>query len=475
MKKIFYTLGLALLMVGCSDEDFTNWKAPQSVPANAEEAAKTVKVTVTPGEAVDFATVTADSVQLFTPAVSSDMAIAEQTIVMDVYNADSTEQVRLSLDNDGKVATADLRSAVEKLFGRRPVQREVNATIIVNTLLANNMSIVNQAPYTFMATPVAPVIAEHYYYVGAANGWSDSDKTYELSNGGGDVYDNPVFTGIVPAPYNADGTRADNWFKIAPENAYTSGDFWKYLVGVENNGDQSLTGGLVVGDGTFEAGAFCQPGSDGAKFYKISINMLDQRYEIVPMAFDEFCFLPGNGNGWSPEAAPALRSPNYDGVYEGFAYLDGDFKFTKYRDWSAEWNFNDFTTYSDGFTQGGGTNINCATTGYYKVKADVPNQTFEATLTTWSVIGGVLADDWTVDGDMTFDPADESWTVTADFKAGEYKFRANKDWGINMGGTLDNLSQDGSNLRLDADGNYTIKLYLSRKTSSNCYATVTKN
>ena len=61
-------MGLVLLMASCSD-NYTDWANPQS---NAQEDAKTVNLTVNPASAIDFATLTADSVQLFVPTVKAE-------------------------------------------------------------------------------------------------------------------------------------------------------------------------------------------------------------------------------------------------------------------------------------------------------------------------------------------------------------------------------------------------------------------
>ena len=52
------------------------------------------------------------------------------------------------------------------------------------------------------------------------------------------------------------------------------------------------------------------------------------------------------------------------------------------------------------------------------------------------------------------------WEVTTDAVSGEYKFRANHDWGINWGGTESDLTQDGANLNIEA-GTYKFQLYLT--------------
>ncbi len=51
------------------------------------------------------------------------------------------------------------------------------------------------------------------------------------------------------------------------------------------------------------------------------------------------------------------------------------------------------------------------------------------------------------------------WEITADFHAGEFKFRANQDWALNYGSNANDgtLQAGGSNIPLATAGNYTIR------------------
>ena len=188
--------------------------------------------------------------------------------------------------------------------------------------------------------------------------------------------------------------------------------------------------------------------------------------------YGEFVYVVGNP-AWSPETAASLRSPNFDGVYTGFSYVDGDFKFTKERNWDAEYNFADFTTLSEGIAQGEGTNINIAATGYYYLAADLATGSLTATLIqSFGVIGDFNS--WAADAPMTYDAANDCWTATVAMTAGGFKFRANGAWDIDLGGTPDDLSAGGANLTIEEAGTYTITLYASRTTSNNIYCTVEK-
>lgn len=194
--------------------------------------------------------------------------------------------------------------------------------------------------------------------------------------------------------------------------------------------------------------------------------------------FTEFIYLPGNHQGWNTSNAPALRSLNFDGLYTGFSYLDGDFKFNKSRDasWAdGEYNYNDFSTYSPEITLGEGTNFNVATPAFYYIAANVATGELTVTATNWGIIGDATVGGWNTDTPLVYNATDATWTVTTDLIAGKFKFRANNDWAINLGGDINNLTQNGSDIVVEEAGNYTITVYMTRSTSDNIYCSLTKN
>ncbi len=129
------------------------------------------------------------------------------------------------------------------------------------------------------------------------------------------------------------------------------------------------------------------------------------------------------------------------------------------------WDLNYGDTGKDGVLDAGGDNIPVATAGTYTIMMNLssPNN-YKYTVTQWSITGDA-AGGWGNDIDMVPN-ADNTWTVTATLSKGEFKFRANHDWTINLGGTPSNLSWGGSNIKIDAAGTYTIKLNLVNGTYS---------
>jgi len=195
----------------------------------------------------------------------------------------------------------------------------------------------------------------------------------------------------------------------------------------------------------------------------------------IPIIYNKL-YVPGNyefasGYGtsdWAQPNAAFLASPKGDQYYEGFVYFangNNEFKFSAGLDWNGT-NYGDNTGTSGILnTAGSAGNIKLATAGYYFITARTTDLAYSTTLTTWSIIGAITAPgyNWSNDVDMVYTPATKVWKATANFKAGEFKFRANHLWAIAYG--IDpvggRVNVNGGNLSLPADGNYTITLDFS--------------
>ena len=72
---------------------------------------------------------------------------------------------------------------------------------------------------------------------------------------------------------------------------------------------------------------------------------------------------------------------------------------------------------------------------------------------------------------MQYNPETRAWEAAVELVADEFKFRANDDWGINWGGSFNNLTQDGPNLKISEAGTYFIQFFPLCETKSNCIIT----
>ncbi|WP_315819345.1 hypothetical protein [Paraflavitalea speifideaquila] len=186
-------------------------------------------------------------------------------------------------------------------------------------------------------------------------------------------------------------------------------------------------------------------------------------------------YVPGDYQGWNPGTAPQLAPvTGRAGLYEGYVNITGSgvqyFKYTN----SPDWNH---TNYGDGgsgtfSTDGAAAGLSVPGPGYYYLTANLNNNTWTATKTTWGILGDASPGGWTTDTQLSYDASAQVWKVTANMKQnGSFKFRANNAWaldfGIDAAGKLqyaDNpflgYTAGLNNLGVPADGNYTITLDL---------------
>ena len=467
MKKylLYSLLGVAALSATSCNEDFNeDVAAPQSWEQQAAITLPTV--VANPVAAIDLATA-GDSVKVFT---ISGGAMPEGTTITNYRLQMSAENytAEIKADDNGKVATADLQAFIESSYGKRPTEREISAHVFANLMKDGQASLLNLSIINILATPEAPQISKNYYLIGAPSQWEPTCVTMPFNHSGKDVYEDPIFSIVFPV------TDGEIWFAVTDDITVESAD-WKQVFGcAEGNGNNGEEGNIKRRADLTDDGSFKVVVDGDAKFVKMTLNMMEYTYKIEKLNFAEFIYVPGNHQGWAPDKAPALQSPAFDGVYVGYTYLNGNFKFTKERNWNAEYNFNDFAKKDDIFFNNDGSNINISEEGFYRITADVVTSELTAVKTSWGIIGPAQAGGWDSDTDMTWNAADESWTATIELAADEFKFRANDDWGINVGGSFEDLAQDGGNLKVTEAGTYEVKLFLTRSTSDKMYCTLTK-
>ena len=457
-KNILYALALATTMVACTD-DYTDWAAPQE---NGPEDAKSVSVSVSAASAIDFATSTAENVTIFSPSFTAEDG-ATATYKVTLSPEDNSASAVLN-SADGTVPAEELKNAVISFYGKAPTPRVLNAIVDAYVDVKGQTIKVTAPAVAVNVTLDAPFISTGYYLIGDMNGWN-GDNMFAFKHSGANVYDDPVFTLVFTT--EADG----QYWKIIPQSNVDAGNVWNEgiegVVGVEVDGDTSLEGLLTTT--APQAGKI-----EKAGMYKMTLNMMDYTYKLEELNFEEYIYIPGNHQGWSPATAPRLYGANFDGYYSGFSCLDGGFKFTKGPDWAfGEYNWGSFTSHPEGFTGEGGGDITCTVKDFYFIEANVAEGTLKATPTTWGIIGDATANGWDSDQDMTWNAEKHCWCATITLTDGTIKFRANDGWDINFGGNPDNLSAGGDNIPVTA-GTYDIDLYLERTTSENIYCTMTK-
>jgi len=583
MKKIAYYMSLVvtgLFMTACN-EDFKDWVEQTTYQP---EAAVTIPgFTATPSAAVNLNNA-GDSVKL--------LSLNEQTLpagaTLDnlrivVTPETGGEEITIdALDATGVFPFAALQEAVVKYYGVRPTPRILNAHAYVDVMKDGEASFVDAGTFQITLTPQAPELETLYYITGNINGWDNTNTDYELTNGGQDPYEQPVFTVTIPAP--AEGGNVE--FKVTPKSGI-GGDWSKCLAGADvagkfnfnndggnmvieavedakfyvltlnlleqtysaealpgieeayylvgtmngwdiNNTDYELTNGGAdpyqqpvfsillpaekvngslefkvapksgVGNwdeclaatetpGVFAAhnagGNFVGEVVEGALYYRISLNMMEFTYEITALSFDPYIYFIGATDGWNNDEPnrQKLALTDESGIYTGYIYCadpngwGNEFKFQKTAgDWGSEINSGHMTGGITGdFADGGGNFKATAGEGVYYVTLNMGTMTLNAVLMQYMGITGDFCG-WNEGVEMQWNATDYCYEATGvGITSAGWKFRANgltdPSWTVNLGGALDDLVQGGSNL---SEVGTTIKLYPTRRTSDKIYCTV---
>ncbi|MBR1666947.1 MAG: DUF5115 domain-containing protein [Bacteroidaceae bacterium] len=475
-KKFLYGCAIAALTTACS-EDFDDWASPQS---NPQEEMQTFAYAGDIEMANDNIVIAdaADVIPLFTYSLDLPTGYEFDSISVDVVDGESTTQYALPVTSEnGTVSTTkdELAAIVEGIYGKRPVAREVIgvATVYVYSSAAHTKRMRAVQDITFTVTPEAPVISEAYYIIGTPQGWNNSAEgaiAMRLGHSGSDVYEDPVFTLTFAAPVDAEGNRVDNWFSLLAGNdveAFVAGD-WDVLIGnTEKNGSEALSGKLQSrkdfgGDNNFLTSA-----SDGALYYTVSFNMMDLTYTITPISFADYFYEIGNESGRS--TSHALYGPDNNGSYQGYYYLNGEFKFKPHEgDWDGDYEYDGEGRIADN----GGSNCPDPGAGFYQIDVNLAEGTYALTkVESITVVGNFngwnQADQTT---HMTYNVEGGYWEATLNLDSDGFKFAMNDDWSVSWGGAngdaaaYDNLSQNGGkdlNIPAEGAGTYNIKLYLA--------------
>ena len=450
-------------MVSCT-EDYTDWANPQTNPE--EEAVSFGNGSVTPEGVINLADVTGDKVKV--------ASIVAPTSTKDTYTPSfkiNFDGQSFDIDADGNMAKADLVNYITNKYGKRPTERDIDATL--DAWLSNGSTAAKMATsetFQVKAIPEAPVIEEGYYLVGDmfttddVNGWTKGvAKAFNHSDK--DVYEDPVFT------VSFETTKADQYWKIIPKKNIDADDLWAPgVVGPKVDGDDSMTGALTNGDA--KAGKIAKAGK-----YKLTINMMDYSYTIEEVNYDPFIYFIGSTDSWKSSDQKLALVDDAKGVYTGYVYLADpnaagfEFKFQRAPgNWDTAIGAGTFVSFAGAAigVDNGNIGVN-AGEGVYYMDVNLSEGTITATkVETMGIIGGF--NNWAGDAPMTWNAEEYCFEATnVGMTADGWKFRVNGDWPINLGGSLNNLTAGGDNITVAGN---TVKLYPTRKTKDNIYCTV---
>ena len=456
-----------MAMVSCT-EDYTDWANPQINPE--EEAVAFGNGSVTPVDVINLANVTEEKIQVAS-IVAPTSSDAGYTPTIKINLGDKTYDI----DNDGKMATADLASYISETYGKRPIEHDINATL--DAWFNNGSTVVKMATsetFQVKAIPVAPVIDEGYYLVGdmfnaeGVDGWNTVSAKQAFKHSDKDVYDDPIFT------LTFETKEANQCWKVIPKKNIDAETFWAAgVVGPKIDGDVSMTG-LLTSDGP-GAGKIAEPGK-----YRLTLNMMDYSYTIEKVMYDPFIYFIGSTDGWGSNDQKLALVDEETGTYTGYVYIADpngagfEFKFQREQGiWETAIGASNFVTFKDAAKDpehGNNLGVN-AGEGVYYMDVNLSEGTITATkVESMGMAGQFQGWDKEAPVPMTWNAEEYCFEATmAGVTADGWKFIVNKDWPINLGGSINNLEQDGANLTVAGN---TIKLYPTRKTKDNIFCTV---
>lgn len=457
-------------MVSCT-EDYTDWGNPQSNPK--EEAVSFGNGSVTPVDVINLADVKTEKVKVASiVAPTSSNAAYTPTYKINIGGR------AFDIDAEGNMAKADLVNYIVDKFGKRPTEHDIDATL--DAWVSNGVTAVKMATsekFQIKAIPEAPVIDEGYYLVGdmfttedGVNGWNTISDKQTFKHSDKDVYEDPIFT------ITFETTKADQYWKIIPKANVDAGNTDASAAGVVGpkvDGEDSMTGSLTNGDA--KVGKIAKAGK-----YKLTLNMMDYTYTFEEVKYDPFIYFIGSTDGWQSYDQKLALVDDAKGVYTGFVYIADpngagfEFKFQrKPNSWDNAIGASNFVTFKGAAIDpqsGNNLGVNGGV-GVYYIDANLSEGTIEATkVETMGLIGKFQEWDETKDVPMTWNAEEYCFEVTnAGVTADGWKFRMNKKWDVNLGGSLNNLTAGGSDIKVAGN---TVKLYPTRKTKDNIYCTV---
>lgn len=350
------------------------------------------------------------------------------------------------------VSPDDLQGVYYNNVSHSPAEGKVSVKYALYTVYSKQEARVGgpdtyYGPYAMSILPFAPerVIEDAYYVVGTASDGTVG-QAVKMSHSDINQYDDPVFS------KKFDVTPGWKW-QVIPASTFAAGKLeGNTFFGVAAGAEAELKGSLVEGgaEGVINEGF---P-------YMLTINMADLTYDFS-VAIDQL-YTPGNSNGWSQTSSQILTTNDYVN-YSGYAYLDGEFKFSSAPNWDGT-NFGSTGKEGELTTDGGAGNLNASPAGLYWVNVNIANLTYKIDLVnTYGVIGDATPGGWDATTNLTPSADCLVWKGTIHFKGeGKFKFRANDGWDINLGGDLLNLTPGGDDIPTPGEGDYEVTLNLSQ-------------
>ena len=327
-------LSASLLLVSCGSENYKDWVTPQH---NGEEKNVSANFTAEAAPAIDFNTVTTDSVQLFVPTTTTTDTIVSQKLTAQLANGTATRTI--DADKQGRVKADELKAAIESLYGKSGETRQVPVKVTNAYKLGNGLGYRQNAEFTAQITLVAPAFSTMFYEVGAESGWNTPHPLY-----------GPEGDGKYEGWYYLNGE-----FKFRPNV-----DNWDNAYGYDGPGKISA-----------DQGANC-PAPASAGLYRINLNLADGTYSLT--AINTLSLIGTIQGNWDTDLDLTYNSADNTWNYTG-ALNAGEFKIRANHAWDIAWGGRSSGTDYTDITYKDGKNLTIAAAGNYTIRFHLSYET----------------------------------------------------------------------------------------------------
>lgn len=169
-------------------------------------------------------------------------------------------------------------------------------------------------------------------------------------------------------------------------------------------------------------------------------------------------YVPMSDTDYDVAKAQALQTN--DGVnYWGYVNVTSNFYFTNGREGelARRWDAGGAVLSGDPI------GIHISDTGCVWISYNIQEGQMSTTaITTYGAIGDLPGNNWATSEPLTQTANPLIWKGDIEFGTGQWKFRANDGWDINLGGKTTELIPGGDNLDSPGEGTYTVTLDLSK-------------
>lgn len=477
MKKSIILAGLAIVLglTACDDFELPNPPAQ----SNPDEAVfKGTDLTITQGDvSLDLMAANNAGEPVKVAEVANLVNFPSTytlTFGMEIStNADFAKSVEVAaaVSGDDVTVSADaLNGAIYNTFTHSPEIINIYARFIAyaengttKIRLGGDANSFYATGWEYQVKPFDPneVIEDAYYLIGTFCGW-DVTKAIKFNKAvAGSQYDNGVFT--IKVDVDAAAAAAGYEWKVVPASGYASGSL-DNAIGVEAGADGPMSGTLVKSAGSTANRGVIKAASP----YLISIDLVAKTYDVT-FAID-YLYIAANGTS-KTDFSKMMRMATKDYVnYAGASYINRQWRIYGQPSLTGM----DLVQKGDAVTSDAGVVtgqlVDNSTVGddakgkqmlvpgrqLYWIQANLVNMTYKASpINVISLIGQV--NEWNVDTALDLTPSNnyKTWTISnVKMPAGEYKFCVNHAWTLSFGGSVDQIEENGGNLKLDEAGNY---------------------